>query len=231
MKKILAILILIFTQNLFAQNTEGYGFAIIDDKDGFTNVREEPNLKSKIVGKIKEGELFFCRGNENFKDWFEIIYQGRKDLSGYILRSQVRFIRNLSAIKNRKSIGDTLYIKNDSINLSMTIGKFNETQHKFLKDENSIIKIDAKRPLGTDGELPKTEIKSINVMIREKLIRLPKKEINDLFEINLSSCKVYLDMNNNVFFTFDVGYRTGLCLVAYSFKNKRFVNRCVFYSF
>ncbi len=32
--------------------------AVIDDPDGFTNVRVEPNAKSAVVAKVKRGEVF-----------------------------------------------------------------------------------------------------------------------------------------------------------------------------
>ncbi|MCI4666800.1 MAG: hypothetical protein MRZ79_01470 [Bacteroidia bacterium] len=57
MDKIIGIaffLLISLCPGLFAQD-----FGIINDPDGYTNVRDEPNSKAKIVGKIANGELFF----------------------------------------------------------------------------------------------------------------------------------------------------------------------------
>jgi Bacterial SH3 domain len=231
MKKILVLLILIFTQNLFAQNTEGYGFSIIDDKDGFTNVREEPNVKSKIVGKIKEGELFFSFENEKHKDWYAVDFKQNNTVSGYVHRSRVKFIEKLSKVKYRKTIKDTFYIKNDSISLKMIIGDFITTKHKLTKSNTVITKIDGKRPMGVDGGLPKTELKSIQLKIGNEVIDVPKSELNDLYQISFVSPDVYLGQNGDIYFTMANGDGAGGYVAAFTFKNKKFVSRYVFYSF
>jgi Bacterial SH3 domain len=231
MKKILALLILIFTQNLFAQNTEGYGFAIIDDKDGFTNVREEPNVKSKIIGKIKEGELFFCFSNEKHKDWFAVDIKNNNKLSGYVHKSRIKFVEELPKLNKRKSIKDTIYLRNDSITLKMVIGDFITTKHKLTKSNTVITKIDGKRPMGVDGGLPKTELKSIQLRIGDEVIDVPKSELNDLYQISFVSTDVYLGQNGDIYFTMANGDGAGGYLVAFAFKNKKFISRYVFYSF
>jgi Bacterial SH3 domain len=231
MKKILALLLLIFAKNLFAQNTEGYGFAIIDDKDGFTNVREEPNVKSKIVGKIKEGELFFCFSNEKHKDWFAVDVKNNNNLSGYVHKSRIKFVEELPKLKKRKSIKDTIYIKNDSISLKMVIGDFKSAKHKLTKDNNFITKIDGKRPMGVDGGLPKTELQSIQLTMGDEVIDVPKSELNDLYQISFVSPDVYLGQNGDIYFTMANGDGAGSYVAAFAFKNKKFVSRYVFYSF
>jgi hypothetical protein len=231
MKKILVLLILIFTQHLFAQNTEGYGFAIIDDKDGFTNIREEPNMKSKIVGNVKEGELFFCFSNEKHKDWFAVDVKNNYNLSGYVHKSRIKFVEELPKLKKRKSIKDTIYIKNDSITLKMVIGDFKSAKHKLTKDNNFISKIDGKRPMGVDGGLPKTELQSIQLTIGGEVIDVPKSELNDLYEPNFEKASVYLAQNGNIYFTMSNSDGAGGYEVAFVFKDKKFQQRYVFYGF
>jgi hypothetical protein len=47
-------LVVLAATNVFADETR----AVIDDPDGFTNVRAEPNAKSAVVAKVKRGEVF-----------------------------------------------------------------------------------------------------------------------------------------------------------------------------
>ena len=56
----------------------------ISDPDGYTNVREEKNSKSKILFKINEGEEFYIKSKDT--DWWEIEFNGK---SGFVHKSRI----------------------------------------------------------------------------------------------------------------------------------------------
>jgi len=84
MTKITTILFLIlFTLRLFSQ------VAVIDDKDGFTNVRENPDGKSKVIYKIQDFELFLyeTESTDN-NDWIKVFLPKNKyslDCKGFTI--------------------------------------------------------------------------------------------------------------------------------------------------
>ena len=45
--------------------------AIINDPDGYTNVRAEPSGKSKIIHQVKENELFWTDYEEGYDEGWE----------------------------------------------------------------------------------------------------------------------------------------------------------------
>lgn len=63
----------------------------INDPDGYTNVREQPNGKSKIIARISEGERFIVYPNQN-SPWWEVAIDG--SLTGYMHRSRIRLLNN-----------------------------------------------------------------------------------------------------------------------------------------
>ena len=85
----LSVLILV-SSILHAQNqVEAY----IDDPDGFTNIREKPDIKSEVIGKVLEGELFICYPDSS-SNWWPVI-SGKK-LKGYVHKSRIKSLLDLT---------------------------------------------------------------------------------------------------------------------------------------
>ena len=81
MKRLILTLVITFAVNLiFAQ------VATVQDEDGWTNLRSEPNGKSSILYEVKEGELFWYdfEYNPNESDWIRVyIPEDKLTLKGY----------------------------------------------------------------------------------------------------------------------------------------------------
>jgi hypothetical protein len=218
--------------DIYAQNTEGYGFAIINDKDGYTNVRGEPNAQSKIVGKIKEGELFHCFGDESHKDWFSVSFNGNNGFWGYVHKSRITFVEEFPKLKQRKAIKDTLYINNDSIQVKIISNRFQDKKHKITRREGSgVVKIDGKKPWGVDGGLPNKGINKITLQIGDTQMDVPLNALNDLFQPNFDYAKVYIAKDDTIYITMLNSDGAGGYAVAFVFKDKEFQQRYVFYGF
>jgi len=66
--------------------------AVIDDPDGYVNVREKESKKSKIVAKIAEGEEFYYRPTDS--DWWEVAETADGDILGYVHNSRIKPIKD-----------------------------------------------------------------------------------------------------------------------------------------
>ena len=75
------------TQKDIKEEETSYG--IINDPDGYTNVREEKSSKSEIVFKVYEGQQFEIIDDRD-DDWWLIEYNGKE---GYIYRDRIDVIR------------------------------------------------------------------------------------------------------------------------------------------
>lgn len=65
-----------------------YPIATIQDPDGYTNVRSESSKQSKIIEKIKDGEIFAILSHGN---WYKILTSTGK--TGYIHKSRIKEIK------------------------------------------------------------------------------------------------------------------------------------------
>ena len=80
------LLFLLISSYAFAQINENHFFAVINDKDGYVNVRKEANIHSKVIKKLDNNTLIFAFNYNKSEDgnW---IYA---DNEGYIYNDIVK---------------------------------------------------------------------------------------------------------------------------------------------
>lgn len=177
-------------------------FAKIVDKDGFVNVREKGNVNSKIIGKIKSGDVIYI-----FEDlqteWLNVDFkdENNREFNGYIHSSRIKYINTLenipSVIDDEKGVN---FILRDIV-VEIKTDKFNNEQNKkyFSKDKQGFVKYKTKFMLGTEGYSveAKTFYKSITTTIGNNTIKIPETEIEDLFNANNNYAECYFDQIDN----------------------------------
>lgn len=177
-KIILTFTLIVMISNLFGQ------VGVINDKDGFTNLREAPNIKSKVLYKIQDYELFLYEPEDLGVNaqWIKVYIPKNKytlgcdeadNLIGYIHKSRFQTLEELNKYKGadfsfRYNL-DTFKIENKIVDYF---------------DNKWISGINGRRYYGTDGDVPKNEILSIDVNVNETIISVPKILYQDLFELS-----------------------------------------------
>jgi hypothetical protein len=185
---------------------------IIKDPDGFCNVRAEANTQSKIEDTLTNGRFIYHLQDDENKNWLLVDYRKGKDQrSGYIHKSRVVFIKDLTLFKNITA-NDTLHkaALND-MQITIKSGSFIKAGKKII-DKNptgeyrDIASIDGKTTWGNDGRMPRTEYKSIQFKSGAQTLSFPKSSFNDLFEVSSfkhttlgldkTTGKVYIEAGN-----------------------------------
>lgn len=191
----LLLLMLLAAQVIKAQ------VAIIQDKDGFCNVREDAGTDSKILDKLSNGHMVFCfttKGN-----WTLIDYNnGKAKRHGYVHTDRLNPINSylqLSPIAK----GDSISFNKDSIKVIVSQAKFDKRKYRFTyykENPDQIQLINGKQYWGHDGGMPTTIYKSIVIHIGAKTTSMPANAFNDLFEPNLYNTSVYYDAPNDILY-------------------------------
>ena len=197
----LVVPFLLFCQFVVAQVIEGGAFAVINDKDGYVNVRKEKSVHSKVLKKLDNNTLIFVLEYDKAQEgnW---IYA---DNEGYIYNDRVKWIHNFPQIARGIAKGNTIVFEGKEIQVILSTEKFDKSKHsfKYHKEYRDIIeKIDGKLFWGTDGNMPKREYKSIEVKIRGKQVPIPKSAYNDLYESSLyiEFNSVHYDKDNDILY-------------------------------
>ena len=197
----LVVPFLLFCQIVVAQVIEGGAFAVINDKDGYVNVRKEKSVHSKVLKKLDNNTLIFVLEYDKAHDgnWIH------PDYEGYIYNDRVKWIHNFPQIAKGIAKGNTIVFEGKEIQVVLSTEKFDKSKHsfKYHKEYRDVIeKIDGKLFWGTDGNMPKREYKSIEVKIRGKQVSIPQSAYNDLYESYLYTefNSVHYDKDNDILY-------------------------------
>lgn len=122
--------LLLLTFQSFAQ------IGLIEDTDGYTNVRKERKIDAEVVHQVKENEVFFMNEEEIESDsnWIEVWIPRNKfskylidfsnsDVTGFIHRSRIKPIDSLQSLNS--NIPELLFeIQKADTTKELTIGTF-----------------------------------------------------------------------------------------------------------
>ena len=176
-------------------------FAVINDKDGYVNVRKEKSVHSKVLKKLDNNTLIFVLEYDKayYGNWIH------PDYEGYIYNDRVKWIHNFPQIAKGIAKGNTIVFEGKEIQVVLSTEKFDKSKHsfKYHKEYRDVIeKIDGKLFWGTDGNMPKREYKSIEVKIRGKQVSIPQSAYNDLYESYLYTefNSVHYDKDNDILY-------------------------------
>ena len=225
----LVVPFLLFCQIVVAQAIEGGAFAVINDKDGYVNVRKEKSVQSKVLKKLDNNTLIFVLEYDKayYGNW---IYA---DNEGYIYNDRVKWIHKLPKIAKGVVKGNTIVFEGKEIQVVLSTEKFDKSKHsfKYHKEYRDIIeKIDGKPFFGTDGNMPKEAYKSIEIKIRGKQVSIPQSAYSDLYEPNLYTDLnfVYYDKDsNNLYIVANNGDGAGAYMVCWQIEKGVYKGRKV----
>lgn len=196
--KFFVVLLLLISDIVFAQEE---AFAVINDKDGYVNVRKGKSAQSKVLKRLNNKTIVFAYNYDKATDgnW---IYT---DEEGYIYNDRVKWIHKFPQIAKGIAKGNTIVFEGKEIQVVLTSGKFDKSKHSFeyFKDSPTGIEvIDDELPYGTDGKMPTTEYRSIEVNIHGKRVSLPKDAYSDLYEPTFLTDhnSVYYDKENDILY-------------------------------
>lgn len=188
--KFFILLFLLISDIVFAQEE---AFAVINDKDGYVNVRKGKSAQSRVLKRLNNKTIVFVYNYDKATDgnW---IYT---DEEGYIYNDRVKWIHKFPQIAKGIAKGNTIVFEGKEIQVVLTSGKFDKSKHSFEYFNDSptgIEEIDDELPYGTDGKMPTTEYRSIEVNIHGKRVSLPKDAYSDLYE------PTFLTDHNSVYY-------------------------------
>lgn len=198
--------------------------AVIKDTQGYVNLREQPSIKSKIVGRLNTNTIISYDEEESQHEWHKVYYSALNTVffspaenimyqsnlhkqvpEAFVHSSHIVQIEKLPHAIYKNGVG--YYCKYptastiDTIQLILKTRLFNRKNHKISTstEGNWVNKIDGRRPWGVDGDLPKIEIYALHITINGRLVQIPLRSYSDLFQPNISHIKIHYDSERIIY--------------------------------
>lgn len=206
-------------------------YAIIKDKDGFVNVRKEPNAKSEIIGKLYIDDIFSYDPESESVAWIQIYKEDIKNenefINGYIDKTRLFPLSKFKSL-NRIHLGlRSASVSNDSISITIKSSAFKAQSHKLRYRTGELLSIDGKHIWGTDGNVPKVKITDVNVSLNNTPIIIPKREFDDLYEPNFKMFRAYLSKNGTIYIEIDNSDGAGAYTIIWVIKDHNYLKRYI----
>lgn len=218
-KKLILLVAFLFTTDIATAQV-----AIIQDKDGFTNVREKPNGQSPIIHKLYSNEAFwynFENGHDT-NEWIPVfipkhsfsLSSTQPDyIEGYIHKSRLQPLDKLKSYTGADFRFEYL-IEPFALN------------NRIVDRYNDAVAAIAGRPVwGTDGDFPRTQVKGINVTVEGKKIEINQALYNDIYECT-NTFKVYKNGDSYIVYQWNSD-GAGAYQVVWIFTKDRLTQRLV----
>ena len=166
--------------------------AIIQDPDGWANVRKLPNSNAEVVYKIKENKVFWYDPDweGKHKDWV-LIYIPKNNYSlescgGNLIEGYIHKSRLLILERMRKYKGEDISFNYVLKNCDLTNRNVDRLEGRWVE------RIDGREFYGTDGPIPKLEVERIEAKIFGEEI-----DIHEIFYADIFECDNSFDVYRN----------------------------------
>lgn len=156
---------------------------VVEDADGYTNLRTGADLDAKIVGKVLSGGPVFV--DPQPKNGFHAVSLDLEDnLSDrYIHGSRLKPVSGWKAFGPEASSGR---LKHQGFEAVVTDPAFVASEYQVTRNADGVVLVNGKFPWGQDGAQPQRVLK-LAVTIDGKKIELPAAATDNLFEPNFET--------------------------------------------
>lgn len=209
-------------------------FAIITDRDGYTNVRSDSQKNSRIIDTLHNDHLIYILEKEGTRVHIEYTRK-QKELSGYVYNDRFTAIAEFNKIPVYSQRDNQIIFRQDSMEITISAKLFKKSLHKFKYYSQALDEIefiDNKKYWGTDGELPSSEYEAITIRTGMKTMRLSKSALQNLYQPDLAGMEINIDEKKNTLFIHAMNSDgAGFYEVTWVVKKGVYLGRLIAYGF
>lgn len=167
----------------------------------------------------------------------------RNDVASFTLAALDESIGKgqLTTVPVRDFGASFMSFQNDNFQVIIRTGIFNAKQHKLMKQEEHIIRIDGKPYYGTaPGEMPHTTIESITVIVGKDTVPIPPTAYFDLYDPKFSYNEggatrtrngVFISNDKHTFYIYMFSNENFGVEYTWVIRDKQYLRRVVDYGF
>ena len=167
----------------------------------------------------------------------------RADLATFTLSgiSESVGAQPLQKISYTSLSNDSIVFEGSGIKAKVKIAPFDPAKHKLSFDEKYLVRIDRKGYYGNYGQIPKTQISDVSVLINNDTVYIPPTAYADLFNLNFTYLDKGVERTTDAIYKSNDGRtvylylfckdRTGSYEVTWIIQDKKYLRRVLDYGF
>ena len=201
---------------------------VVEDPDGYTNLRTGPSVESKVAGRVLSGTVIAVVPEKGVK-WMKVEREEMDSDAPYIHGSRLRRIDQWKV----KAFGDwskqgEATLSSGGVSVTVKEIPFVEAGHHITKHEDGYILVDGLFPWGRDGGLPRQSMK-LEVSVGGKAVKLPVDAVKNLYEPNPGTLTIVSSPTIAGHFLVIMSNSDGAggYVVAWAFKDGNYMGRAV----
>ncbi len=201
---------------------------VVEDPDGFTNLRAGPSAEAKIVGKVPAGGVVAI-GEPSKSGWMAVMQDGPGP-SAYIHSSRLRSVEKWKTIvPASRGSAKQARLASSGFEVAVAATPFQAEKHRITREGNGSVRVDGLNPWGQDGGLPKNGI-ALTVSLNGTAVKLPSECVRNLYEPNPETLTLLTPGSaaQEAFVLMENSDGAGGYCVVWAFKDGRYLNRVVF---
>ncbi|MDO7394261.1 SH3 domain-containing protein [Acinetobacter baumannii] len=208
-------------------------FGLIQDKDGYVNVRENSSLSSKVTSKLNNNEIVSCVMDEETNNF--CLVNASNGATGFIYKNRINNFSGYTSIKLSQYSREKVIYSDKNIIVEVYAKKAISDPKLYKTFKGKYKYFNNKKFFGTDGSLPDNNFLQLDkIIVKEKdnRIEISRTELEQYFfpkdgidegKNELADFKIYY-LNNNIFIlnTFNNGGAAAYNIVL-NIKNGKLV--------
>ncbi|RSP95284.1 SH3 domain-containing protein [Acinetobacter baumannii] len=208
-------------------------FGLIQDKDGYVNVRENSSLSSKVTSKLNNNEIVSCVMDEETNNF--CLVNASNGATGFVYKNRINNFSGYTSIKLSQYSREKVIYSDKNIIVEVYAKKAISDPKLYKTFKGKYKYFNNKKFFGTDGSLPDNNFLQLDkIIVKEKdnRIEISRTELEQYFfpkdgidegKNELADFKIY-SLNNNIFIlnTFNNGGAAAYNIVL-NIKNGKLV--------
>ncbi|MFV5619500.1 SH3 domain-containing protein [Acinetobacter baumannii] len=208
-------------------------FGLIQDKDGYVNVRENSSLSSKVTSKLNNNEIVSCVMDEETNNF--CLVNASNGATGFVYKNRINNFSGYTSIKLSQYSREKVIYSDKNIIVEVYAKKAISDPKLYKIFKGKYKYFNNKKIFGTDGSLPDNNFLQLDkIIVKEKdnRIEISRTELEQYFfpkdgidegKNELADFKIYY-LNNNIFIlnTFNNGGAAAYNIVL-NIKNGKLV--------
>ncbi|MDA4882997.1 SH3 domain-containing protein [Acinetobacter baumannii] len=208
-------------------------FGLIQDKDGYVNVRENSSLSSKVTSKLNNNEIVSCVMDEETNNF--CLVNASNGATGFVYKNRINNFSGYTSIKLSQYSREKVIYSDKNIIVEVYAKKAISDPKLYKTFKGKYKYFNNKKFFGTDSSLPDNNFLQLDkIIVKEKdnRIEISRTELEQYFfpkdgidegKNELADFKIYY-LNNNIFIlnTFNNGGAAAYNIVL-NIKNGKLV--------